>query len=59
MPANTYIASVLAITDAGLEPVFVDADADTLNMDTRLLDEAYTPKVKAVLDGASLRASLL
>lgn len=49
VPANTYIASVLSITDAGLEPVFVDADANTLNMDTRLLDEAYTPRVKAVL----------
>lgn len=31
--ANTYIASVLAISDNGLRPVLVDADIDTLNMD--------------------------
>lgn len=49
VPANTYIASVLAITDAGLEPRFVDADIDTLNMDTSLLEAACDESVKAVL----------
>lgn len=49
VPGNTYIASVLAVTDAGLTPVFVDADIRTLNMDTSLLEEAWSPKVRAVL----------
>lgn len=49
VPGNTYIATVLAVSDAGLVPVFVDADADTLNMDTSLLEQAYTPAMKAVL----------
>lgn len=35
VPANTYIASALAVTDAGLKPVFIDASAETMNMDTR------------------------
>lgn len=49
VPANTYIASVLAVTDAGLRPVFVEPDPLTLNLDTARLEEAYTPDVKAVL----------
>lgn len=49
VPANTYIASVLAVSDAGLKPVFVDADAGTMNMDTSLIESAVTPEVKAIL----------
>ena len=49
VPANTYIASVLAVSDAGLKPVFVDADIDTMNMDTSLIEEAMTSEVKAIL----------
>ena len=49
VPANTYIASVLAITDAGLRPVFAEPDPATFNLDTARLDEFYTPDVKAVL----------
>lgn len=49
VPANTYIASVLAITDAGLEPIFVDASISTLNLDENALESVYTPRVKAVL----------
>lgn len=49
VPANTYIASVLAVTDAGLEPVFADASLTTLNLDEQALESAYTPEVKAVL----------
>ena len=49
VPANTYIASVLAITDAGLTPVFVDASYSTLNIDTSLIEQAITSKTKAIM----------
>lgn len=49
VPDNTYIASVLAVSDAGLVPVFADASADTLNLDTSSLEKYYNPSVKAVL----------
>lgn len=49
VPANTYIASVLAITDAGLVPVFAEPDPQTHNLDTSRLAEYYTPEVKAIL----------
>lgn len=49
VPANTYIASALAVSDAGLVPVFAEASTETLNMDTSKLEDVYTPAVKAVL----------
>lgn len=49
VPANTYVASALAVSDAGLVPVFADVDAGTLNMDTSRLEEWYNENVKAVL----------
>lgn len=49
LPANTYIASVLAVTDAGLRPVLVDADLRTMNLDTRRLEAALTPRTRAVM----------
>ena len=49
VPANTYIATVLAITDAGLTPVFVDADLSTLNIDTSLIERAVTPRTRAIM----------
>lgn len=49
VPANTYIASVLAVTDCGLIPVFVEPDAATLNLDTTLLEAAVTSRTKAIL----------
>lgn len=47
--ANTYIASVLAISDNGLRPVFVDADEATLNLDFSKIEEKITPRTKAVM----------
>lgn len=47
--ANTFIASYLAITEVGLIPVPVDAEASTMNMDTALLESHVTPKTKAIL----------
>ena len=49
VPANTYVASVLAITDSGLVPVLVDADAVTLNMDTSILERYITPRTRAIM----------
>lgn len=47
--ANTYIASVLAISDNGLRPVLVDADPSTLNMDFSLLEQRISPRTRAVM----------
>lgn len=49
VPANTYIASVLAITDAGLVPKFVDADAETLNLDTSLLEAHINSRTRGIM----------
>ncbi len=48
-PANTFIATVLSISDAGLRPVAVDIDERTLNMDTRLIEAAVTERTKAII----------
>lgn len=49
VPANTYIASILAITENGLKPVLVEPDIDTLEIDDRLIEAAITPKTKAIM----------
>jgi dTDP-4-amino-4,6-dideoxygalactose transaminase len=49
VPANTYIASVLAVTENGLKPVFVEPSVDTLNLDTKLICKAITERTKAIL----------
>lgn len=49
VPANTYIASVLAISDAGLRPVLVDVDATTMNIDTGLITNFITNRTKAIM----------
>ena len=48
-PANTFIASVLAISDAGLVPVAVDIDEKTMNLDTSLLEAAITPRTRGIM----------
>ena len=49
VPANTYIASVLAISDNGLEPVLCDIRPDTMNLDSRLLEDLIDDDVRAVM----------
>ena len=49
VPANTYVASVLAVSDAGLRPVLIEPDRATMNLDTSRLAAACTPDVKAIL----------
>lgn len=49
VPANTYIASVLAITDNKLKPVFVEPDPETLQIDPKRIEDAITEKTKAIM----------
>ena len=47
--AHTFIATILAIKQAGLKAVLVDANPDTFNFETTHLDAAITSKTKAIL----------
>ena len=49
VPANTFIASILAITDNGLVPVLVEPDINTYQIDDRKIEDAITPKTKAIM----------
>lgn len=49
VPANTYIASILAISDCGLKPVLVEPSLKTYNIDVELIEEKITPKTRAIL----------
>lgn len=49
VPANTYIASVLAISANGLSPVFVEPNTDSYNIDPLLIEEKITSRTKAIL----------
>lgn len=49
VPANTFIASVLAISDNNLTPVFVEPDLDTYNIDINKIEEKITSKTKAIM----------
>ncbi|MGN0221825.1 MAG: DegT/DnrJ/EryC1/StrS family aminotransferase [Prevotella sp.] len=49
VPANTYIASVLAITENRLVPVLVEPDARTLQIDENRLEQAVTERTRAVM----------
>ena len=49
VPANTYIASILAITENRLKPVLVEPSPDTLQIDDTLIEQAITPRTKAVM----------
>lgn len=49
VPANTYIASVLAITDNRLKPVLVEPDLNTFNLDLNLIESKITSKTKAIM----------
>ena len=49
VPANTYIASILAILEADLVPVLVEPILETYNLDSRKIQEKITPKTKAIL----------
>jgi len=49
VPANTYIASILAITENDFIPVLVEPDTQSYNLNPNLIEQAITSKTKAIL----------
>ena len=49
VPANTYIATILAITDNNLKPVLVEPRLDTFQIDDSLIEKAITPRTRAIM----------
>lgn len=49
VPANTYIATILSITENRLEPVLVEPDLGTYNLDPDLIEAALTPRTRAIM----------
>jgi dTDP-4-amino-4,6-dideoxygalactose transaminase len=49
VPANTYIASMLAVTQTGLMPVLVEPRASSFNLDPALIEARITPRTKAIM----------
>lgn len=49
VPANTYIASILAITENGLRPVLVEPSSETLQIDDSLIEQAITERTRAIM----------
>lgn len=49
VPANTYIASILAISENGLKPVLVEPNINTYQIDDSKIEEAITERTKAIL----------
>lgn len=48
VPANTYIATILAITENGLKPILVEPKLNTLEIDDDAIEAAITPRTKAI-----------
>lgn len=49
VPANTYIASILAISEVGATPILVEPDLLTYNIDAELIEENISKNTKAIL----------
>lgn len=49
VPGNTFVASVLAVSDNGLVPVLCDPNPMTMNLDSDCVEKLITPEVKAVM----------
>ncbi len=49
VPANTYIASILAVLQADLVPVLVEPSLETFNINPDLIEDKISPKTKAIL----------
>lgn len=49
VPANTYIASILAITENRLIPILVEPDVRTYNLNPLLIEQVITPKTRVIL----------
>jgi dTDP-4-amino-4,6-dideoxygalactose transaminase len=49
VPANTFIASALAVSAVGAKPVLVDCDPNTYNIDPKLIEPALTRRTRAIM----------
>ncbi len=49
VPANTYIASILSVTENNLVPVLVEPDINTLQIDDSLIEQAITSRTRAIM----------
>jgi len=49
VPSNTYIASILSISENNLTPVLVEPDIDTYNINVHKIEEKITFKTKAIM----------
>ncbi|MES5005700.1 DegT/DnrJ/EryC1/StrS family aminotransferase [Prevotella disiens] len=49
VPANTYIASILSITENNLKPVLVEPNFETLEIDETRIEQAITPRTRALM----------
>lgn len=49
VPANTYIATVLAVSQAGLTPILVEPSPETYNLDVAAMERALSPRTRAVI----------
>lgn len=49
VPANTFIASILSISECGLTPVLVEPSIDSFQIDDSLIEEAITERTKALM----------
>jgi dTDP-4-amino-4,6-dideoxygalactose transaminase len=49
VPANTYIASILAISACGLNPILVEPEIETYNINPNLIEEKITKKTKGIM----------
>ncbi|WP_454871096.1 DegT/DnrJ/EryC1/StrS family aminotransferase [Priestia megaterium] len=49
VPANTYIASILALSENGITPVLVEPELNSYNINPNLIEEKITPRTKAIL----------
>jgi dTDP-4-amino-4,6-dideoxygalactose transaminase len=49
VPSNTYIATILAVLQAGLKPILVEPDIRTYNIDPHKIEEKITPRTKAIM----------
>ena len=48
VPGNTYIATILAITENGLKPILVEPKPNTLELDDDKIEKVITPRTKAI-----------
>lgn len=49
IPANTFIATVLSVVNAGLKPILVDPDPGTMNLSGKIAAPALTPRTRALI----------